>query len=95
MEILIRLETVNRDTKVRGWGNELVMDVRARRVLDPNKKSNSYIADDGNSIVREFVVELDDYSDEDIKEYEGGTHELPREHQTHTGKGSRVGRCVQ
>ena len=75
MEILIRLETVNRDTKVRGWGNELVMDVRARRVLDPNKKTNSYIADDGNSIVREFVVELDDYSDEEIKEYEGGTHE--------------------
>ena len=74
MEILIRLETVNRDTKVRGWGNELVMDVRARRVLDPNKKSNSYIADDGSSIVREFVVELDDYSDEDIKEYEGGKH---------------------
>ena len=77
MEILIRLETVNRDTKVRGWGNELVMDGRARRVLDPNKKSNSYIADDGNAIVREFVVELDDYSDEDIKEYDliRGTHE--------------------
>ena len=69
MQILVRLETVNRDTKVKGWGNELVMDVRAKRLLDPDKNSNAYIADDGNSIVREFVVELDDYSDEDIKEY--------------------------
>ena len=75
MQVLVRLETVNRDTKVKGWGNELIMDVRAKRLLDPDKKNNSYIADDGNSIVREFVVELDDYSDEDIKEYEGGTHE--------------------
>ena len=41
MEILVRLETVNRDTKVKGWGNELIMDVSAMRVLDPNKKSNS------------------------------------------------------
>ena len=71
MEILVRLETVNRDTKVKGWGNELVMDVKAKRILDPNKKSNSYITDDGNSIVREFVIELEDYSNEDIKEFEG------------------------
>ena len=53
------------------------MDVKAKRLLNPDKRSNSYIADDGNSIVREFVVELDDYSDEDIKEYDliRGTHE--------------------
>ena len=71
MQVLVRLETVNRGTKVKGWGNELIMDVRAKRLLDPDKNNNSYIADDGNSIVREFVVELDDYSDEDIKEFEG------------------------
>ena len=77
MEILVRIETIKSRIlpKVKGHGNELVMDVKAKRLLNPDKRSNSYIADDGNSIVREFVVELDDYSDEDIKEYEGGTHE--------------------
>ncbi len=78
MQVLVRLETVNRDTKVKGWGNELIMDVRAKRLLDPDKNNNSYIADDGNSIVREFVVELDDYSDEDVKEYEAKHHNTPR-----------------
>ena len=38
MQVLVRLETVNRDTKVKGWGNELIMDVRAKRLLDPDKK---------------------------------------------------------
>ena len=78
MQVLLRLETVNRDTKVKGWGNELIMDVRAKRLLDPDKNSNSYIADDGNSIVREFGVELDDYSDEDVQEYEAKHHNTPR-----------------
>ena len=69
MEILVRIETIKSRIlpKVKGHGNELVMDVKAKRLLNPDKRSNSYIADDGNSIVREFVVELDDYSDEDIK----------------------------
>ena len=79
MEILVRIETIKSRIlpKVKGHGNELVMDVKAKRLLNPDKRSNSYIADDGNSIVREFVVELDDYSDEDIKEYDliRGTHE--------------------
>ena len=70
MEILVSLTTVNRDTKVKGWGNELVMDVKARRLLNSKKTSNAHLADDGSTIVREFVVELDDYSDEDIKEFE-------------------------
>ena len=78
MQVLVRLETVNRGTKVKGWGNELIMDVRAKRLLDPDKNNNSYIADDGNSIEREFVVELDDYSDEDVKEYEAKHHNTPR-----------------
>ena len=46
------------------------MDVKAKRILNPTSKG-SHITDDGNSIVREFVIELDDYSDEDIKEFEG------------------------
>ena len=79
MEILVRIETIKSRIlpKVKGHGNELVMDVKAKRLLNPDKRSNSYIADEGNSIVREFVVELDDYSDEDIKEYDliRGTHE--------------------
>ena len=79
MEILVRIETIKSRIlpKVKGHGNELVMDVKAKRLLNPDKRSNSYIADDGNSIVREFVVELDDYSDEDIKEHDliRGTHE--------------------
>ena len=70
MEILVSLTTVNRDTKVKGWGNELVMDVKARRLLNSKKTSNAHLADDGSTIVREFVVELDDYSDEDVKEFE-------------------------
>ena len=72
MEILVRIETVKSRIlpKIKGHGNELVMDVKARRLLDPIPKG-SRIADDGNSIVREFVIELDDYSDEDIKEFEG------------------------
>ena len=69
MEILVSLTTVNRDTKVKGWGNELVMDVKARRLLNSKKTSNAHLADDGSTIVREFVVELDDYSDDDIREY--------------------------
>ena len=70
MEILVSLTTVNRDTKVKGWGNELVMDVKARRLLDSKKTSNAHLADDGSTIIREFVIELDDYSDEDVKEFE-------------------------
>jgi len=67
MQILVRLETARLNKHSAG---ELVMDVKAKRLLDPDKNSNAYIAVDGNSIVREFVVELDDYSDEDVKEYE-------------------------
>ena len=56
---------------------EIVREVNARRLLNGNRKNNAYIAEDGECIVREFVVELDDYSDEDIKEYDliRGTHE--------------------
>ena len=67
MEILVRLETARLNKHSAG---ELVMDVKAKRILDPDIKSNSYIAVDGDSIVREFVVELDDYSDEEVKEFE-------------------------
>ena len=72
MEILVRIETVKSRIlpKIKGHGNELVMDVKARRLLDPIPKG-SYIADDGNKIVREFVIELEDSSNEDIKEFEG------------------------
>ena len=72
MEILVRIETVKSRIlpKIKGHGNELVMDVKAKRLLNPTSKG-SHITDDGNSIVREFVIELDDYSDEDIKEFEG------------------------
>ena len=68
MEILVRLETARLNKHSAG---EIVMDVKARRLLNPDKKGNSYITVGDNSIVREFVIELDDYSDEDIKEFEG------------------------
>ena len=74
MEILVTLKT---DTQ--GLGTEIVMDVRARRLLNENKSNKSYYAVDGrNTIVREFVIELDDYSDEDVKEYEAKHHNTPR-----------------
>ena len=70
---MIRLETIRDEFP--GGVNNLITDVRARRILDPDKKSNVHIKEDGRTLIREFVVELEDYSDEDIKEYEGGTHE--------------------
>ena len=73
MVTLTTSKNKSRDKSVTG---EYVRDVTARRLLEP-KNGNMYLADDGNSIVREFVVELDDYSDEDIKEHDliRGTHE--------------------
>ena len=39
-------------------------------MLNGKKSNNSFLGDDGSTIIREFVIELDDYSDEDVKEFE-------------------------
>ena len=75
MEIKITLTTSKCVTHTSG---EIVREVKARRLLNGDKKDNTYLADDGECIVREFVVELEDYSDEDVKEYEAKHHNTPR-----------------
>lgn len=71
MEILVELTTIKTPHGYKT--GEIVREVKARRLLNGNKKNNAYIAKDGECIVREFVVELDDYSDEDVKEHERTT----------------------
>ena len=70
MEILVQIKSLRNSVH-----HEVITGIKARRMLNGKKSNNSFLGDDGSSIVREFIVELDDYSDEDIKEYEGGTHE--------------------
>ena len=76
MEILVQINTLRDEFP--GGVNNLITEVKARRILDPNKKSNVHIDEDGRTLVREFVIELDDYSDEDVKEYEAKHHNTPR-----------------
>ena len=53
MEIKITLTTSKCVTHTSG---EIVREVKARRLLNGDKKDNTYLADDGECIVREFVV---------------------------------------
>ena len=76
MEILVQINTLRDEFP--GGVNNLITEVKARRILDPDKKNNVHIEEDGRTLVREFVVELDDYSDDDIKEYEAKHHNTPR-----------------
>ena len=76
---MITLTTSKNKGGAKCKSGEYVRDVTARRLLNYHKEmGNMYLADDGECIVREFVVELDDFSDEDVKEYEAKHHNTPR-----------------
>ena len=74
MEIIVEV-TSERKTKGGRNPHDEVIEVNARRLLDWRKSGkgvrlgdNHYVGDK-KIIVREFVVELQDYSDQDVTDY--------------------------